>query len=62
MPDLISADVAAEKIINGMKTDVFSIKFPKSFTRKMELLRFLPDKLYFRLVGRQTGAFDQGSD
>jgi NADP-dependent 3-hydroxy acid dehydrogenase YdfG len=62
MPDLISANVAAEKIINGMKTDVFSIKFPKSFTRKIGFLRFLPDKLYFHLVGKQTGAFDHGSD
>jgi len=57
MPDLISCDTAAIEIINGMKTNVFSINFPKSFTRKMGLLRFLPDRLFFRLVGKQTGAF-----
>ena len=61
MPDLISADIAAESIINGMKTDVFSIKFPKSFTRKIGFLRLLPDKLYFHLVGKRTGAFDHDS-
>ena len=57
MPDLISCDTAAIEIINGMKTNDFSINFPKSFTRKMGLLRFLPDRLFFRLVGKQTGIF-----
>ena len=57
MPDLISADSAASAIINGMKRHDFSINFPKSFTRKMRLLRLLPDRLFFRLVGKQTGAF-----
>jgi NADP-dependent 3-hydroxy acid dehydrogenase YdfG len=57
MPDLISADSAASAIINGMQGPDFSINFPKSFTRKMGLLRLLPDRLFFRLVGKQTGAF-----
>ena len=57
MPDLISADHAADKIIEGMKGTDFSINFPKSFTRKMGLLRFLPDRLFFRVVGKQTGVF-----
>jgi len=56
MPDLISAENAADKIIEGMKGTDFSINFPKSFTRKMGLLRFLPDRLFFRIVGKQTGA------
>ncbi len=56
MPDLISAKNAADKIIEGMKGTDFSINFPKSFTRKMGLLRFLPDWLFFRVVGKQTGA------
>ena len=56
MPDLISAGKAADKIIEGMKGTDFSINFPKSFTRKMGLLRFLPDRLFFRVVGKQTGA------
>ena len=57
MPDLISADSAASAIISGMQRHDFSINFPKSFTRKMGLLRLLPDRLFFRLVGKQTGAF-----
>ncbi|NCW31570.1 MAG: SDR family NAD(P)-dependent oxidoreductase, partial [Alphaproteobacteria bacterium] len=57
MPDLISCDTAAVEIINGMETDDFSINFPKSFTRKMGFLRFLPDRLFFRLVGKHTGIF-----
>ena len=57
MPDLMSADSAASAIINGMQGPDFSINFPKSFTHKMGLLRLLPDRLFFRLVGKQTGAF-----
>ena len=57
MPDLISAGSAASAIISGMQGHDFSINFPKSFTRKMGLLRLLPDRLFFRLVGKQTGAF-----
>ena len=57
MPDLISANSAASAIIKGMQGHDFSINFPKSFTRKMGLLRLLPDRLFFYLVGKQTGAF-----
>ena len=57
MPDLISTDSAASAIISGMQGHNFSVNFPKSFTRKMGLLRLLPDRLFFRLVGKQTGAF-----
>ena len=57
MPDLISAESAAKAIIDGMQGNNFSINFPKSFTRKMRLLRLLPDRLFFHLVGKQTGAF-----
>ena len=57
MPNLISTDTAATAIIKGMQGTDFSVHFPKSFTRKMGLLRLLPDRLFFRLVGKQTGAF-----
>jgi NADP-dependent 3-hydroxy acid dehydrogenase YdfG len=57
MPHLISAERAATYILDGLESDHFSIEFPKAFTRKVGLLRFLPDRLYFWLVGRQTGAF-----
>ena len=55
MPDLLSAETAADHIISGMQIDVFSHDFPKSFTRKLKFLRYLPDRLYFALVGKQTG-------
>ena len=54
MPDIISAARAAEEIITGLKTDRFVIQFPRSFTRKIALLRWLPDKWFFRLVGSRT--------
>ena len=56
MPDLISAETAAKYIIAEMKSDTFLVSFPKSFARKMKFLRYLPDRLYFSLVGKQTGA------
>ena len=56
MPDLMSAEAAAKHIIEDMKSDMFLVSFPKSFTRKMKFLKFLPDRLYFSLVGKQTGA------
>ena len=56
MPDLLTAETAADHIISGMQSDVFSHDFPKSFTRKLKFLRYLPDRLYFALVGKQTGA------
>ena len=56
MPDLLSAEKAADHIISGMQTNVFSYDFPKSFTRKLKFLKYLPDRLYFALVSKQTGA------
>jgi short-subunit dehydrogenase len=56
MPDLLSAETAADHIIAGMQSDVFSHAFPKSFTRKLKFLKYLPDRLYFALVKKQTEA------
>ena len=55
MPGIISAARAASEIVSGLKTDDFVIQFPRSFTRKMGLLRWLPDRVFFRLVGSRTG-------
>ena len=55
MPDLMSAETAAKHIITEMKSDMFLVSFPKSFTRKIKFLKYLPDRLYFSLVGKQTG-------
>ena len=54
MPDLLSAETAANHIIAGIQSDVFSHAFPKSFTRKLKFLKYLPDRLYFALVKKQT--------
>ena len=55
MPGLMSADKAAQDIIASMETDVFMPHFPKSFTRGMSWLRYLPHKWFFQIVGKRTG-------
>ena len=55
MPGLISADTAADEILAGLQTNRFMIKFPRKFARQMNMLRWLPDRTYFRLVGARTG-------
>ena len=55
MPGLMTADAAAQAIIDAMAKNDFLVHFPKSFTRSMAWLRFLPDKWFFRIVGKRTG-------
>jgi len=55
MPGLISAETAATEIIRGLRTNQFVIQFPRHFTRKMSLLRWLPDRTFFKMVGARTG-------
>jgi short-subunit dehydrogenase len=55
MPGLMTADAAAEAIIDAMAKNDFLVHFPKSFTRSMAWLRFMPDKWFFRIVGKRTG-------
>jgi NAD(P)-dependent dehydrogenase (short-subunit alcohol dehydrogenase family) len=55
MPGLITADVAAQAIVQGWSAGRFEIHFPKRFTRVMKLLRWLPYPLYFAAVRRATG-------
>ena len=55
MPGLMSSDAAADNIIDSIARPDFLIHFPKSFTRKLALLRWLPDSWYFKIVGKQTG-------
>jgi len=54
MPHLISADAAAASLIAGLRAGKFEIDFPKAFTRQLKLLRLLPYRLYFAIVGRAT--------
>ena len=55
MPDLISSDVAADHVIQGLHEDIFEISFPKSFVRKMKLMRLLPTNAYLNLTAKLTG-------
>jgi len=50
MPAIISAEAAAQAIVNGLGRAGFEIHFPKRFTLLVKLLRSLPYSLYFRLV------------
>ena len=55
MPNLISSDMAAQYVIQGLKEDIFEISFPKSFVRKLKFLRLLPSHVYLSLTSKLTG-------
>ena len=55
MPFLISAELAADRIARGLRSSRFEIAFPRAFVAILKLLRLLPYRLYFPLVGRSTG-------
>ena len=55
MPFLKSPEYAADKIYDGLiNKNVFEIHFPKSLTIILKILSFLPNKIYFGLVGKLT--------
>jgi NAD(P)-dependent dehydrogenase (short-subunit alcohol dehydrogenase family) len=54
MPFLMSADAAAERMVAGMCGNQFEITYPRRFTYLLKLLRLLPYRLYFALVGKAT--------
>jgi short-subunit dehydrogenase len=55
MPALISAETAANEIIEGIGRGDFHIHFPRRFTNWLRLLRLLPYRLYFWLIHKGTG-------
>lgn len=55
MPALMTPDAAAQAMLAGWRRGAFEIDFPKRFTVWMQLLRRLPSRPYFALVGRYTG-------
>jgi NADP-dependent 3-hydroxy acid dehydrogenase YdfG len=55
MPAQISAEKAAERIIDALDNDSFEITFPKRFTYILKLLRCLPYSWYFYLITKLTG-------
>ena len=52
MPALISAEEAAQEILNGIEKGEFDIHFPKRFSRFLKFLRILPYPIYFWIVRR----------
>ncbi len=52
MPGLLSAREAASAIVAGLATGRFEVHFPKRFTCIMKIMRTLPYRLYFALIGR----------
>ncbi len=55
MPFLMSADMAALRILAGIQNGAFEITFPRRFTYMLKFLRILPYRIYFFLVKRFTG-------
>ena len=55
MPFLKTPKYAADQIFEGLvNKNTFEIHFPKSLTITLKLLSFLPNKIYFGLVGKLT--------
>lgn len=54
MPALITPAEAAQAMLRGWARGQFDIHFPKRFTLWMQLLRLLPDRVFFALVRRIT--------
>lgn len=55
MPGLISAEQAAQEIVDGWRRGQFEIHFPKRFTRWVKALSHVGSWLYFMTVRRVTG-------
>ena len=55
MPFLKTPEYAADQIYEGLvNKNIFEIHFPKSLTIILKILSFLPNKIYFGLVGKLT--------
>ena len=55
MPFLKTSEYAAEKFYDGLvNKNSFEIHFPKSLTTILKVLSFLPNKIYFGLIGKLT--------
>ena len=55
MPFLKTPEYAADQIYDGLiNKNVFEIHYPKSLTIILKILSFLPNKIYFTLIGKLT--------
>ncbi|MBB6520086.1 SDR family NAD(P)-dependent oxidoreductase [Pseudoteredinibacter isoporae] len=52
MPQIVTAEWAARRIVKGLNNSGFEIRFPFVFAQFMGFLRSLPYGLYFRLLRR----------
>lgn len=52
MPFLVSAEEAADIIVDGLSGSRFDIAFPKRFTNILKVMSALPDRLRFNLLGK----------
>jgi short-subunit dehydrogenase len=50
MPQIMKPQEAAEHIVRGLKSDTFEIAFPWLFSTLLKLLKFLPARIYFRIM------------
>lgn len=55
MPFLLSMDVAARRVVDGLERGRFEIIFPRRLAYILKFARILPYSWYFALVGRATG-------
>ncbi|AVA21377.1 MULTISPECIES: SDR family NAD(P)-dependent oxidoreductase [unclassified Rhizobium] len=60
MPDMVSAQQAADAISAGLKSSAFEISFPKRLVFRAKLLKFLPYSLYFRVLRYFLGSGRNG--
>ncbi|MGI9421106.1 MAG: SDR family NAD(P)-dependent oxidoreductase [Geminicoccaceae bacterium] len=60
MPFLMEVEDAAERMARGFEISAFEITFPRRFAYLLKLLRMLPYRLYFPIVGWMTGRSSTG--
>lgn len=52
MPYIMTADAAADRILNGLRHGKFEIAFPWQLVTMLKLLRLMPNSLYLRIASR----------
>ena len=55
MPYLMEVEDAAQRIVEGLRSDRFEIAFPKRFAWQLKTMQRLPDGMFFPLIKRATG-------